>query len=1146
VSPVRLICRSLVHHRRIHAAVGLAVVAATAVLTGALVVGDSLRGSLRHLALDRLGRIDRALVADRFFRAALAEELSAQGQFADHFAAAVPAILLEGTVENAKEKLQTGATLLAAGEDIAALGPGGPSRPLGPRETVLNAQLAQALSVSVGDDVVVRIRQASAIPAESALGRKEDEAQSTRLKVVEVLPDRGLASFSLRPNQQLPKNAFVPLATLQRVLGQPDRVNALFATVASPVGEPSLAPVDALDRNLRPRLEDYGLDLAEVQVPGGGRYVQLTSDRMLLPAAAEEAALAAWADEGARPVLTYLANTLAPVREPQPDAPPLETPYSTIAALDLASAPPLGPFRDAEGEPIGPLGDDQIVLNRWAADDLAAAPGDTIAVTFFEPESSHGEAVERTTPFRLAAVVEFTDADGEPAGPAGDRRLTPELEGVTDEASMANWDAPFPYDSRRVRDKDEDYWDRYRATPKAFVSLAAGRKLWSSRFGRTTAVQVPLDGDTTPAALAAQLKLEPARLGLRFQPTRLQALQAAQGTTPFNFLFLGFSFFIIAAALMLVGLLFKLNIEQRAAELGTLAALGIPGRSARRWLAVEGLAIAALGGLVGVPAGVAYAALMIHGLRTWWLAAVSTPFLSLHWTWPSLAVGCASGVFVSFAVMAWSLHQMRRVPVRRLLANQASDLPKAAARRRPASALVAVASMLLAVAVGLFALRLEGEAQAGAFFGSGALILAASLAWLWRRMKSETGAAAVTAGAAPLARLAARNGSRNPGRSALTMGLVAAATFLIVAISAFRLAPPDEAHRLEGGTGGFSLLAESDPLRHDLDTQAGRRALGFPSQDQTVFQDTRIYSLRVRAGDDASCLNLYQVGRPRLLGVPADLIDRGGFAWAATLAATEEEQSNPWLLLRAPAQASTQAAIPAVLDFNTATYSLHKKLGDTIDLEGDGGETVRLTIVGLLKNSIFQGDVIVDEQALLARFPTTDGFRMFLVATPPGDAVETVRRTLARRLGRQGMAVERTDERLAGFLAVQNTYLSTFQSLGGLGLLLGTFGLATVQLRNVLERRAELALLRAAGFRRGRLARLVVLENLALLVGGLGLGVTAALVTVLPHLASGGASIPWASLAGTLGLVLLVGFLAGLAAVRATLRAPLLPALRGE
>ena len=113
-------------------------------------------------------------------------------------------------------------------------------------------------------------------------------------------------------------------------------------------------------------------------------------------------------------------------------------------------------------------------------------------------------------------------------------------------------------------------------------------------------------------------------------------------------------------------------------------------------------------------------------------------------------------------------------------------------------------------------------------------------------------------------------------------------------------------------------------------------------------------------------------------------------------------------------------------------------------------------------------------------------------------------------------------------------------------MLLGTFGLAAVQLRNVLERRGELALLRATGFRRRALAWMVMLENGLLLVTGLACGVAAAVVAVLPHLLSGKASIPWGSLGATLVLVVLVGLVAGLGAVRAVLAAPLLAALRGE
>ena len=77
MSSWRLILRSLAYYWRTHAGVLLGSAVAAAVLTGALLVGDSVRGSLREMALARLGRTHLALPASpRLFRAALADDLA--------------------------------------------------------------------------------------------------------------------------------------------------------------------------------------------------------------------------------------------------------------------------------------------------------------------------------------------------------------------------------------------------------------------------------------------------------------------------------------------------------------------------------------------------------------------------------------------------------------------------------------------------------------------------------------------------------------------------------------------------------------------------------------------------------------------------------------------------------------------------------------------------------------------------------------------------------------------------------------------------------------------------------------------------------------------------------------------------------------
>ncbi|MCA9101119.1 MAG: hypothetical protein KDA63_08220, partial [Planctomycetales bacterium] len=673
-----------------------------------------------------------------------------------------------------------------------------------------------------------------------------------------------------------------------------------------------------------------------------------------------------------------------------------------------------------------------------------------------------------------------------------------------------------------------------------------------SRFGDTTSLRIdPHVGEQTltPEALAAAINVPPAELGFKFIPVRREAIRASVGTTPFEALFLGFSMFLIAAAAMLIALLFRLGSQQRAAESGLLLAVGFPPRRASTVRLVEGLAIAVVGAGVGTVVGVAYAALMIWGLTTWWLDAITTPFLRLKVVPATLVIGATSGVVVAFVTILWAQLRLARLDVCRLLGGATAAETGTAPRSGKVARWLAAMAMVGAVVSAATAPFASGEMQALAFFATGALVLAAALAAVHIWLRRESSVSMIAVGNWPRLRLAVRNAARHPGRSVLAIALTATACFLIVAISAFRLDPNAELGRA-GGSGGFALMASSDAaIYHDLgDSQAGLE-LGLSTATSRLLSDAKVYSLRVRDGDDASCLNLYQTRQPSVIGVPAALLERGGFAWAGyDTALLPDSATNPWALLEQPLPAAADGVVqvPVVIDAATAMYSLHLSgVGATWEMTDGRNQPLRLVVVGLLKNSIFQGELLISDAAFRQHFPLVSGYRQFLFDVPQGEANELAT-ALERDLGDWGFDVEPTSERLASLLAVQNTYLSTFQSLGGLGLLLGTVGLAVIQLRNVWERRGELALLRAAGFPRYRLAELVVLENAVLLAGGLAIGTLAATATLVPHWLAGGAAVPWLWLGLTLAAVLGAGLAASVWAVRAALAAPLVPALRGE
>src|SRR5262249_42806806 len=251
---------------------------------------------------------------------------------------------------------------------------------------------------------------------------------------------------------------------------------------------------------------------------------------------------------------------------------------------------------------------------------LKGKPGDTVTLTFFEPEENAGGPKERSATFQLAGFIEEVDLPRPTAGGAAadDPDLTPEFPGITDKTDIKEWNPPFPYDPKRIRKADEDYWDRHRTTPKAYVTLAAGQKLWATRFGSLTSIRLAGENKAEDFAGWLTAELKPEAGGFVFDPVRKRALESSAGFMDFGSLFLGFSFFLIAAALLLVGLLFRLNLDRRAPQVGLLLALGHTQRTVRRLLLAEGAVLAAVGCLLGLAGAVGYAWLMLNLLRSWW------------------------------------------------------------------------------------------------------------------------------------------------------------------------------------------------------------------------------------------------------------------------------------------------------------------------------------------------------------------------------------------------------------------------------------------------------------------------------------------------------------------------------------------------
>ena len=1115
----RLIQRSLSYYWQTNIVVVLGVAIAVAVLTGALLIGESVRGSLRDLVSQRLGRTDDFVASTGFFREQLATDLLQPGGFTTSgIGATCPLIALDGVITHEPSRRRAGDVRVYAVDDrfwnfnrVAVEAPQN-------RQVLLSESLATELGTANGDSLLLRIEKPSDIPIESLHGRKEDPGRTIRLNFRSVLPQQALGEFSLRPQQGPVRAVFVSLSLLQRELGQDGKVNTILISESPLLDQNQRQQVAGKLASLlkeKATFDDLGLKLRALDQQQA--LVLETNSNIINDQVAQAAQQSAAASSlETVPVLSYLANSIS--------AADRSIPYSLVTAVENQPDVEVLLGENTQHLPLGP----PIILNEWAARELNVKPGDKVTLEYYVWQEG-GRLETRKHDFELARVVPI-------AGWTSDRDLVPSYPGITQSENISDWDPPFPVDLKRVRKQDEDYWHQYRTTPKAFIALAVGQQLWGTRFGKLTSIRFK-SRDAQPASyhLSSFEKnlresLDPSQLGFQVVPAREQGLQASRGATDFGEYFLYFSFFLVVSALLLTALFFKLGIEQRLREIGTLQALGFPASRIRTLFLAEGALLAIAGSVLGLLGAIGYAQLLMLGLRTFWVDAVGTTSLTLHVSWQSMWIGALGGIAAAVVCVLLTLRPLGRRSARGLISGEG---PKGKKTLRVGIAATIVGTALLAAGVA------HWIPQAAGFFGGGVVLLVACLCYLSSWLKQKKRKPIHGAGWWTISLLGFRNAAHRPSRTVLCVALIASAAFIIVAVDAFRRTSAAAFDR-KSGSGGFPLFAESLlPIVHDANTPQGRESLNLiTANDAAVMQDLKFVNFRVRPGDDTSCLNLYQPRNPKIMAPPQSFLGENRFTFQSSI---DPQSQNPWLLLN---HEFTDGAVPVITDANSLTYVLHLKVGDDLVIDHEG-QPLHLRVVAALGDSIFQSELLMSDKNFVRLFPSEQGFRFFLLDIPPTKS-DQVTATLEDRLSDFGFDAQSTEQRLASFHRVENTYLSTFQLLGGLGLVLGTLGMAAVLLRNVFERRRELALLRAVGYNSSHFALMVISENVLMLCCGVGIGFVCALLAIAPVFFERGGRLPNVSLGLLLLAVLVSGALASLVATLAALRSPLLPALRAE
>lgn len=726
-----MITQSIRHNWRTHLGVILGVALAMLVFTGALMVGDSVKGTLRAQAEARVGKIGEALLCGERFVPWPADKKKRPTVVARMFFPGVDSagvLLMHGSAVSGDGKARANKVqVVGVDADFWKLSPSSDVidriddvdavntvNGVNPVRVTLNQRIATQLSLKVGDALSLYLEKPSAFSKDAPLSGEEAALVTVKARVGRIVGDEDFGRFALTASQVPPNTVFVPLGELQGKVGLGEKVNVVVDLPTPSIitnSEKSQLRLISILSKLQNRKEQTSV--SEIAPSGfirgsddirgtfGEEFVikglenkqgiELRTSRVFLDAAITAAARESEkSNDKAVDIFRPLSASDAEVAtgssgldifpiHPTPPLPGLDsltyfvtsiekgtpladgkgaltkvadyfraTPYSMITAIDA----PASGFVQAE------LANDEIQISRWLADDLEAKPGDKLTLRY-NIMGERRELVEKTRTFTiLAPIIEMSE-------PQLDSSWMPDFPNVPDKDSFAKWKPGFPFDSKRIRKKDEEYWEQHRGTPKAFVNLKVGQEMWGNRWGNLTSIRYPAGTKREQVERIAAF-IDPKALGFRVVNLRDQALAATDAPVDFGELFASFSFFLIAAAAVLTGLLFTFTIEQRAAEAGLLLAVGWTRKQVRRLFLKEGTLLAIIGALLGVGGAALYTKAVLHALGGVWSGATGgTKFLFVV-KGGTLAVGIIGSVLIAFFAM-W-------LASRRLFKNEAAAL----------------------------------------------------------------------------------------------------------------------------------------------------------------------------------------------------------------------------------------------------------------------------------------------------------------------------------------------------------------------------------------------------------------------------------------------------------------------------------------
>lgn len=1190
----RLALSFFLKKKRLTALTIVGLIVGSAIITGSLAVGDSLKSSVVDEVYANLGGVDEVVHSNGLFDESIFSAVSGNSTLAGVTDAIAPLVILKASVRNAatgqfEAKVNIvgyDASLHAFGEFRKSDGSSLTGVPASGR-AVINQQLAGRIDALAGATLAVTT-QNPGFSIESIFSPLLGQA-SFSVVVDAVVADTGLGRFNLESAGGVPENIYVSLGYLQNMITASSRINTIVVSNKGDVREGVKLTSEAVDR-LQAVLDDVvGYRDMRLDVSALG-YVKIESENVFFDGRYASAVQSVAGAEAASQLTSYFVNSISFQSR--------KVPYSTVTGLDPISDYQFGPFVDnSTGSPIvGAMSDNEIIMTNYTAGRLGARVGDMVTLNYTVYDATYSAIYEKTN-FTVAYVVNMV-------GKAADPNLMPPFPGISGKASCADWDPPWISGSKMRSEmtwEDLYYWQTYGGTPKAYITLAEAQSLWSNDLGNLTTINVK---GANPTQLAQQ---EGSRLnativagdaGIDVSPAKQIGIQSAEGTQLLTETFLSFGMVVVISGIILEAALVAGVMEGRRREIALLKTLGTKRWQITQTFAFEGFLLSAISAAIGILVGLLVAFVCIWLTNTFWSNIVEGRTVSLYFTPETLVVGFVAGLLISFlAFVLFARLASASLITGALKENETSGRRRQWSRVRLWLALASLAAICIAAVLAphfgvtnptqsasliligpaivflsvpfiphgeadrdsemrkiglltvLYVLVITFVFASGAnmdpfplFFESGFVIVAAAVVGLAGSIRPFAAAFSRLAGGSGAGhatlRLALLSPSRRVRRTCLSVALFAVVVFTYLGLS---VNIQGQQQNLKDATyyqgAGYSVLAESSvPVKFDLGSQQDRVKNGVVN-----FSDgTQVVQFLTVGQVGGSCSNLKRNLPPRLIAANETFVSVNVLRFQAP-----SGYHSIWAALNG---VENDGAIPAVGDYNTIVWILGKGVGGHVMITDEHGVGRELVVVGIFENSIFQGSLFVSEDNLNNLYPTTADYRIFLFKTNDPPKLVTY---LESQMQAYGMDASLVSDLVRDNASIEWSYMSLFQALLLVGLFVGIAGIAASSSKSVEDRRQEIGAMRAIGFKRSMVLGSFILENLYIASLGAVIGILTGLLVAFVFFGRGSllsfsVAVPWAAIAFVVIAVDAAAVIATISPARKAARMHPVDALRRE